>query len=161
VSGCFPCVNCAGFPDVYGSMEECEEACACQCRDDSECSPSCNAWTRDILDGQPICVRLCCIVKCSNCECSCDGFYPPEFSNNLSLCAGCCLVCELPGPPPEQCPEGFFFPNGTDGLCQKYFPTDCSNEQIAEAASQCSAAGGGTVGPPDGPCPPPPPPPPT
>jgi hypothetical protein len=67
----------------------------------------------------------------------------------------CCLVCELPGPPPEQCPDGFFF--ASNGLCQKYFPTDCSDEQIAEAARQCSAAGGGAVGPPDGPCPEPPP----
>jgi hypothetical protein len=68
----------------------------------------------------------------------------------------CCLVCELPGPPPEKCPDGFFFPNGVDGLCQKYFPTDCSEEQIADAARQCSAAGGAAVGPPDGPCPEPP-----
>jgi hypothetical protein len=94
---CAPCNDCAGNPETYATLEECEQACQ-----------------------------------------------PPVQE--------CCLVCELPGPPPEQCPDGFFF--ASNGLCQKYFPTDCSDEQIAEAARQCSAAGGGAVGPPDGPCPP-------
>lgn len=77
------------------------------------------------------------------CQAACQP--PPEE---------CCLVCEIPPPPPEKCPDGFFV--SSNGLCHKYFPTDCSDGQIADAAQQCSAAGGAAVGKPDGPCPEPP-----
>jgi hypothetical protein len=68
----------------------------------------------------------------------------------------CCLTCEIPKPP-EGCPPGFF-EGSKEGFCQRYYPTDCSDEQRTEAYSQCSAAGGVIENETVGQCPEPPPP---
>ena len=177
---CAPCNDCAGNPETYATLEECEAACQ---PPDKDCCVECDSGVNpESCDGCPegydchdIGGAFFCIastpVECGFAE---NGDWLQDTLDALKACEDkggtgtatqapcreppkqeCCLVCEIPGPPPEQCPDGFFF--ASNGLCQKYFPTDCSDEQIAEAARQCSAAGGAAVGPPEGPCPEPPP----
>lgn len=175
---CAPCNDCVGNAETYATLEECEAACQ---PPDKDCCVECDSGTYpESCDGCPegydchdIGGAFFCIastpVECGFAE---NGDWLQDTLDALKACEDkggtgtatqapcrqppkqeCCLVCELPGPPPEQCPEGFFF--ASNGLCQKYFPTDCSDEQIAEAARQCSASW--MIGPPEAPCPEPPP----